>query len=107
MLVGDAMARSRTGTKLKRQNCYRCHTGPNFGGDVSAPCMDGNIDTEYLPKKKCPGGIRSNILFPTYVIIQLPPTNTQSTINNLHTDLICSIAAGTARTSIPPTTRTT
>lgn len=40
MLVGDPMARSRTGTQLKRQNCYRCYTGPNFGGDTAAPCMD-------------------------------------------------------------------
>ncbi|KAL1860736.1 hypothetical protein VTK73DRAFT_7195 [Phialemonium thermophilum] len=65
MLVGDPNSRSRTGTTLKRQNCYRCYTGPNFGGDVSAPCMDNNIDTEHLPTKPCPGGIRSNILFPT------------------------------------------
>lgn len=65
MLVGDAMARSRTGTKLKKQNCYRCYTGPNFGGDFAAPCADNSIDTEYLPKKQCAGGIRSNILFPT------------------------------------------
>ncbi|KAI0856827.1 hypothetical protein F4860DRAFT_506475 [Xylaria cubensis] len=65
MLVGDAMARSRTGTQLKKQNCYRCYTGPNFGGDYAAPCADGTLDTEYLPKKQCAGGIRSNILFPT------------------------------------------
>jgi hypothetical protein len=65
MLVGDPTQRSRNDTTLKRQNCYRCYTGPNFGGDVSAPCQDPNIDTEKLPAKACKGGIRSNILFPT------------------------------------------
>jgi hypothetical protein len=65
MLVGDPMMRSRSGTSLKRQICFRCYTGPNFGGDVSAPCQDGKIDTEALPKAPCPGGIRSNIHFPT------------------------------------------
>lgn len=48
MLVGDAMARSRSGTTLKRQNCYRCYTGPNFGGDVSAPCQDAKY-VSYSP----------------------------------------------------------
>ncbi|KAI1321502.1 hypothetical protein F5Y16DRAFT_413701 [Xylariaceae sp. FL0255] len=45
MLVRDAEARSRNSTMqqtLKYQNCYRCYTGPNFGGDVSAPCQDPN-----------------------------------------------------------------
>ncbi|KAH8900242.1 hypothetical protein GQ53DRAFT_869639 [Thozetella sp. PMI_491] len=65
MLVGDPNMRSRPDATLKRQNCYRCYTGPNFGGDVSAPCQDGKIDTEALPPKACPGGIRSNIHFPT------------------------------------------
>lgn len=40
MLVGDPLQRSRPDTSLKRQNCYRCYTGPNYGGDVSAPCQD-------------------------------------------------------------------
>ena len=85
MLVGDPAMRSRPDTTLKRQNCYRCYTGPNFGGDVSAPCQDARsatatespalvdfqltiqyrLDTEALPKAACAGGIRSNILFPT------------------------------------------
>jgi len=83
MLMGDPTMRSRPDTKLKRQNCYRCYTGPNFGGDTSAPCQDAKfvlfspcvfcerlltrnrIDTEALPPKPCLGGIRSNILFPT------------------------------------------
>ncbi|KAI0388047.1 hypothetical protein F5Y04DRAFT_274902 [Hypomontagnella monticulosa] len=65
MLSGDPTMRSRPDQKLKRQNCYRCYTGPNYGGDTGAPCMDNNVDTEALPNKVCPGGIRSNILFPT------------------------------------------
>jgi hypothetical protein len=67
MLVGDPNQRSRPDTKLKKQNCYRCYTGPNFGGDTGAPCSDSKVDTEALPNKVCPGGIRSNIHFPTYV----------------------------------------
>lgn len=79
MLVGDPMMRSRPDTKLKRQNCYRCYTGPNFGGDTGAPCQDNAVDTEAFPNKPCPGGIRSNIHFPTYVsplcpLISIPPS---------------------------------
>ncbi|KAL2268797.1 hypothetical protein VTJ83DRAFT_3643 [Remersonia thermophila] len=65
MLVGDPNMRSRPDSRLKRQNCYRCYTGPNFGGDTGAPCMDDRVDTETLPNRVCPGGIRSNIAFPT------------------------------------------
>ncbi|KAH8205312.1 hypothetical protein TruAng_000559 [Truncatella angustata] len=65
MLVGDPLQRSRPDTTLKKQNCYRCYTGPNYGGDVSAPCQDATLDTEKLPAKQCKGGIRSNIHFPT------------------------------------------
>ncbi|KAI1337477.1 hypothetical protein F5Y15DRAFT_155301 [Xylariaceae sp. FL0016] len=64
MLVGDPNKREAD-PKLKMQNCYRCYTGPNFGGDVSAPCADGKIDTQHLPTAPCKGGIRSNVLFPT------------------------------------------
>ncbi|OCL06293.1 hypothetical protein AOQ84DRAFT_390285 [Glonium stellatum] len=64
MLVGDPTNRQADPT-LKRQNCFRCYTGPNFGGDVSAPCQDAKIDTQALPAQPCKGGIRSNILFPT------------------------------------------
>jgi hypothetical protein len=49
MLVGDPMERSRTGTTLKRQNCYRCYTGPNFGGDTAAPCQGSYVDSSILP----------------------------------------------------------
>ncbi|KAI0896497.1 hypothetical protein F4806DRAFT_464729 [Annulohypoxylon nitens] len=64
MLSGDPMLR-QANASMVRQNCFRCYTGPNYGGDVGAPCMDGNVDTQALPTKPCPGGIRSNILFPT------------------------------------------
>ena len=87
MLSGDPTMKSRPDSKLKLQNCFRCYTGPNFGGDTAAPCQGGakyvpvcltayrglvrwandkrSIDSETLPQKACPGGIRSNIHFPT------------------------------------------
>ncbi|TAQ88826.1 hypothetical protein B7494_g2843 [Chlorociboria aeruginascens] len=64
MLVGDVNQRTAN-TTLKYQNCYRCYTGPNFGGDVSAPCQSTTIDTQGFPTAPCLGGIRSNVLFPT------------------------------------------
>jgi hypothetical protein len=64
MLVGDPNKRT-VDTTMKRQNCYRCYTGPNFGGDTGAPCQDNKLDTQELPKAQCKGGIRSNVLFPT------------------------------------------
>jgi hypothetical protein len=64
MLVGDP-SRREPDPKQKMQNCYRCYTGPNFGGDTAAPCADGKLDTAGLPKDICKGGIRSNIHFPT------------------------------------------
>ncbi|KAF3762902.1 hypothetical protein M406DRAFT_342021 [Cryphonectria parasitica EP155] len=64
MLVGDYTRRTNPGSTLKYQNCFRCYTGPNYGGDTSAPCQGSN-DYQGLPPQACPGGIRSNILFPT------------------------------------------
>ncbi|KAK3214047.1 hypothetical protein GRF29_28g1834548 [Pseudopithomyces chartarum] len=63
MLVGDA--NNHVSKNLKSQTCFRCYTGPNFGGDNAAPCQDAKLDTEGFPKGACPGGIRSNILYPT------------------------------------------
>jgi hypothetical protein len=40
MLVGDAAQRTKKGTGLKTQTCFRCYSGPNFGGDNAAPCAD-------------------------------------------------------------------
>ncbi|KAF2688758.1 hypothetical protein K458DRAFT_475426 [Lentithecium fluviatile CBS 122367] len=62
MLVGDPMNRQK---KYKMQSCFRCYTGPNFGGDNAAPCSDPKLDFETFPPQPCPGGIRSNILYPT------------------------------------------
>ncbi|SPO06392.1 uncharacterized protein DNG_09081 [Cephalotrichum gorgonifer] len=64
MLSGDPMDRERP-RNMEKQNCFRCYTGPNFGGDVGAPCQDASVDTPAFPAKACAGGIRSNILFPT------------------------------------------
>ena len=55
MLVGDPNMRSRPDTSLKRQNCYRCYTGPNFGGDVSAPCQDAKCVYSHLLFQQCFG----------------------------------------------------
>ncbi|KAI5856165.1 hypothetical protein GGS23DRAFT_438939 [Durotheca rogersii] len=63
MLVGDATLRTKEGQSPR--NCYRCFTGPNFEGDNLAPCADPKLDTPGLPSTPCPGGIRSNIHFPT------------------------------------------
>jgi hypothetical protein len=65
MLVGDAAQRTKIGSGKKSQSCFRCYSGPDFGGDNAAPCADATLDTEELPKKACLGGIRSNILYPT------------------------------------------
>ncbi|EHL02096.1 hypothetical protein M7I_1875 [Glarea lozoyensis 74030] len=40
MLVGDAAQRTKKGSGLKSQTCFRCYSGPNFGGDNAAPCAD-------------------------------------------------------------------
>ena len=81
MLVGDAAQRTKKGSGMKSQTCFRCYSGPNFGGDNAAPCADARfvplfpcpspmltifrLDTETLPSGPCLGGIRSNILYPT------------------------------------------
>ncbi|KAH3943511.1 hypothetical protein HBI56_109630 [Parastagonospora nodorum] len=63
MLVGDAT--NRVSKNRKTQSCFRCYSSDNFGGDNAAPCADAKLDTEGFPKNACPGGIRSNILYPT------------------------------------------
>ena len=62
MLVGDPMRRT---SKYRSQSCFRCYSGPNFGGDDRAPCTDTKIDYEGFPTVPCLGGIRSNIVYPT------------------------------------------
>ncbi|KAK0113384.1 hypothetical protein ONS96_014250 [Cadophora gregata f. sp. sojae] len=62
MFVGDPLRRQK---KYKSQSCFRCYSGPDFGGDNAAPCSDAKLDTEGFPTGPCLGGIRSNILYPT------------------------------------------
>jgi hypothetical protein len=96
MLIGDPALREEKRTTL--QNCYRCFTGPNFRGDNSAPCADRVLDTRYMPKEPCLGGIRSNVEFPTYITAvptKLGANTDQSTV------------AGMARTLTPRITRAT
>ncbi|KAF2786948.1 hypothetical protein K505DRAFT_258787 [Melanomma pulvis-pyrius CBS 109.77] len=64
MLTGDATRRTSENLGKNMQQCYRCFSEPNFGGSPYSPCLDPKWDTDYLPKQPCPGGIRSNIIFP-------------------------------------------
>ena len=71
MFVGDALLRAKPTAEdgpwdLRHQTCYRCYNATGFGGDVYAPCIDPDgLDTQGFPDRPCPGGIRSNVLFPT------------------------------------------
>jgi len=67
MFSGDVSRREPTGLGQRVQSCFRCYDAPNFGGNVMAPCMDPERDTESFPTKPCPGGIRSSVIFPMYV----------------------------------------
>jgi hypothetical protein len=62
MLVGDAQLRSRVNSKEQQQLGYRCFEA-NWGGERGAP--NTGKDTRELPNKPCPGGIRTNVFFPT------------------------------------------
>lgn len=64
MFSGDATRSTPTNLGQRVQSCYRCYTGPNFGGNIYAPCMDPERDTEHFPTRPCPGGIRSSVIFP-------------------------------------------
>ncbi|KAF2201229.1 hypothetical protein GQ43DRAFT_480893 [Delitschia confertaspora ATCC 74209] len=65
MLAGDASQRTKGGINKWNGSCYRCYNAKNFGGDTGAPCSDNKVDTVDLPRKACPGGIRTTIRFPT------------------------------------------
>jgi hypothetical protein len=67
MFSGDVARRTPTNLGRKIQSCFRCYTGPNFGGNTYSPCFDPQRDTEGFPKTPCPGGIRSSVIFPMYV----------------------------------------
>ncbi|PGH14777.1 hypothetical protein AJ79_02793 [Helicocarpus griseus UAMH5409] len=62
MLVGDPMKRTFDDSLESRQLSFRCFE-ENFGGEAGAPGT--GQDTRELPNRPCPGGIRSNIFFPT------------------------------------------
>ncbi|KAK4039896.1 hypothetical protein C8A01DRAFT_16172 [Parachaetomium inaequale] len=66
MFVGDAALRSAPQGRwnLSSQTCFRCYSGPDFGGDRLPPCWDPAVDTQHLPDRPC-YGIRSNVVFPT------------------------------------------
>lgn len=66
MLTGDSMRRTPEKLGRNMQQCYRCFSEPDFGGSMYSPCFDPKWDTDHLPKQACPGGIRSNIIFPLY-----------------------------------------
>lgn len=49
---------------------FRCWDSQDFyDPSNSFPPGGGQYDTVHLPKKKCNGGIRSNIIFPSYVCV--------------------------------------
>ncbi|KAK3312675.1 hypothetical protein B0H66DRAFT_378848 [Apodospora peruviana] len=65
MFMGDAALRAPpVSPDLSTQNCFRCFSSPDFGGDLFAPCQDDRVDTMFLPPRFC-YGLRSNIVFPT------------------------------------------
>lgn len=70
MFSGDVARRAPTNLGKKIQSCFRCYTGPNFGGNTYSPCFDPQRDTESFPKTPCPGGIRSSVIFPMCVTLR-------------------------------------
>jgi hypothetical protein len=62
MLVGNPFLRENQNTLDQQQSSFRCFDA-NFGG-VNAP-PGGGSDTRHFPNKPCPGGIRTNLFFPT------------------------------------------
>ncbi|KAK3291598.1 uncharacterized protein B0H64DRAFT_366970 [Chaetomium fimeti] len=64
MFSGEVNRREPTNLGRGMQSCFRCYTGPNFGGNTYSPCFDPQRDTESFPSTPCPGGIRSSVIFP-------------------------------------------
>jgi hypothetical protein len=65
MLAGHAEQRVDGGVTKWNAICFRCYNAKNFGGDNAAPCSDKSVDSVELPRKACPGGMRTTIRFPT------------------------------------------
>jgi hypothetical protein len=62
MLVGNPFLRDNQNTRDQQQSSFRCFDA-NFGGPGAPP--GGGSDTRHFPNKPCPGGIRTNLFFPT------------------------------------------
>ncbi|KAH6697381.1 hypothetical protein F5X68DRAFT_238804 [Plectosphaerella plurivora] len=62
MLVGNPFLREDRNTRDQQQSSFRCFEA-NFGGGGGAPGTGS--DTRSFPNKPCPGGIRTNLFFPT------------------------------------------
>lgn len=62
MLVGNPFDREDLNTPDQQQSSFRCFE-ENFGGESGAPGT--GTDTRHLPDRPCPGGIRTNLFFPT------------------------------------------
>ncbi|KAF9523414.1 hypothetical protein CPB83DRAFT_799362 [Crepidotus variabilis] len=68
MIVGDPMLRTKNVDKNSvawHTSTFRCWEQLNMSGPGSQYEPGAGLDTIELPKKKCPGGIRSNIYFPS------------------------------------------
>ncbi|CAG8972007.1 hypothetical protein HYALB_00008292 [Hymenoscyphus albidus] len=65
MLAGHAEQRVPGGVTQWNAICFRCYNAKNFGGENQAPCSDKTVDSVSLSTKACPGGICTNIRFPT------------------------------------------
>lgn len=70
MIVGDPMLRSDKNINPKSPQAFaltfRCYDGVPGSDGSYAPGV-GPFESIGLPKKACPGGIRSNTFFPTCV----------------------------------------
>lgn len=62
MLVGNPFLREDRNTRDQQQSSFRCFDA-NFGGENAPP--GGGRDTRHFPTRPCPGGIRTNLFFPT------------------------------------------
>jgi hypothetical protein len=65
MLTGDPTLRTSLSTTEFKALSYRCY--PTTARSDTAPPGGamGGIDSNALPTKQCPGGIRSQVYFPT------------------------------------------
>lgn len=96
MITGDPMIRTKSVDKnsvAAHTTTFRCWD-KNFGGPGASYEPGAGLDTIDLPKTKCNGGIRSNIYFPSFVLM---PSSLLTLL------LLFDVAAGTERTWTLPT----